>query len=72
MLGTDAIIDERRAIADLRTACAEFRSKLQDAQCMMATSGNRDIVKEMLDELSDTVPDFDAMVERLDEEKNEL
>lgn len=71
MLSTDSIISERQAITDLRTACAQFRSTLQDIQCKMGSQGNRETVGELLDDLSDSVPSFDAMVECLELAKNE-
>jgi len=70
MISTDAARDERKAISDLRTAYAQFRSTVQDIKCRMASQGNREAVQELLDDLTDDCPSFDGMMEHLDLVKN--
>lgn len=71
MMSSDSIRSERQAICDLQVLCAQFRSTLQDIQCRMGSQGNREAVGELLDDLADSVPSFDAMVECLELAKND-
>lgn len=70
-LSSDSIHDERSAISDLRKVHETYMAELRGIKARMATQSNRELVEEMIDDAEDSEPNFAAMTETLEREKNE-